>query len=303
MNKQDQPGERCGSSHPRSRLFPALCLSLLITACDGGIFGTGEGSSDAAIVYPSGGAAADSEADSTSGAAPASAPTETANEVSSSPVESGWTDFSNTEIGSTATDPQVRVVNVSRHPISFITAGSSAPEPVIAPGTASAYVTAPIGESVIEILDSDDAEYNTLYAVDPLNLGASTVTTLVIRNLTLDPQGGSISVIPLSSTTMIDDPSLALVRVVLAVAESEVTSVELSLQPVNDNPGPANSEFANLTESQLSSNYQLITAGDYVLGSGASFTTTVRAVEGKVQTWVIHAPAEVWDVLTVIDSE
>ena len=312
-----------GASSPVTRAAPLLALWLLGAAvlggCDGGIFGTGDGGSNADMGLMGGAGAPEPgpgalavdgdaegapDTDADDGApSPSMAPQETqdadtaAGEPPASPID-------NTLVGGTVETPRARVVNASTRPVGLtVTVGEVATLGApggLAPGTVGDYrdVDVEAGASALLLTDADDGE--TLYRFAPLNLGTSSVTTLLVRDVFSQTATGdgvpAIEAVALATLTASDDPAQARVRVALGGAfidEADGPAFPtFTLVPGGESPGGAEVTFGPIgldgageveatMAARTASAYRAVPAGDY----------TLREVDGRTEPRAITLPA------------
>ena len=276
-----------------------LILLTLLTACDGGIFGTGDGSNDADIV---GVDASDSgpsnTGDDNDGTENTSMGTEEESEAespetSTDDIEAPRAAFENLLVGSNTDTPQVTLLNNSSLELNISLSTSSEllfPDN-IAPGQTSALTLLPSVETELVLIDSVDA--TALSVLSPLNLGAFSVTTLIARDqLELSEQTETASVLPpvelvaLASNTIAPDNSTATIRLLQVYPlDNNDTAAAMILTPAGSNPGATNVALGTISAASLGqdSTYQTINAGDYQLVDAlARFAPVSLSIEAGV---------------------
>jgi len=267
-------------------------LACLLTACDGGIFGTGDGQ-----IIPVDSANSDSSPtdssppDSGIGGDAADVPP-----ISPSPGDSeANTDsqtFNNLQIGTTSTTPLLNVINVSDRTITTRdnANGEDLFAAAIAAGTFSQTAPLQLGENNLTIMDTDTSE--ALLAIRPLNVGASSLTTVVVRN----SPAQAVNVVILRSTSLSLTPSVAQLRVLQANLLSDEDSVAtFSLQPSGMSPGSAEVNFTDISVAEASSaNYQSVNPGDYQLidSLGRIEPELLSMQAGKIYTLIVLGSPE-----------
>lgn len=274
-----------------SRLILICAVSLLI-GCDGGLFGTGDGTDTIQIETGADSTPPDTNTQDPD-PTPVTDPTENpgTGDNDSTPPASQAPDessFENLQAGTDSTTPGVHLINVSDRSISVFnesTGSNVFPNPISA-GTVSDAAAIQLGEN--NLLIRDTANDTVVASIRPLNAGASTLTTLIVRNT--DNQ--SIDVVKLSSISISLTPTVAQVRVIQAnLFGTTDTEATFMLLPFGENPGGSAVLFNNINSSSASeATYQLATPGDYrlvdSLGRFDAVPLTVSA--GKIYTLIIQ---------------
>lgn len=315
----------------RGRIGAATVLlcALLLAACDGGIFGTGDGpdvgppidatppsisgesspgsggsdtgAGDASDVDGETDGATGGTTGGTTGAPPSSGTDpEQPTLVPSSP-------FENTLVTGTTSTPRVRLVNASGARTTLVDADGEPLLPsALAPAQASAYVNVPLGTDSLRVRRLSGADAADVYRLEPLTLGASSVTTLVVRDT--DGADGDVDVVPLRTLTSPDDPAQALVRIVQgarlsASDDAEPATETFTLVPGGASPGGAEVAFENISfdTSPDDIRYDAVPAGDYALSvSNDTMSPLPMSLEGgTVYTLVIIGAVR---LLSVVDG-
>ena len=259
----------------RKSVLQLLALAILtctISACDGGLFGTGDG-------LP---VVTDNSDVSEAGGDVTMAPG-----ADTTPTPNTPTSFDNLQVGTTTTTPLINVINVSDQAI--ITLLSDDTNPLftgpIAAGTFTQTATLQLGENNLTIIDAQNAD--ELLSISPLNVGVSSLTTLIVRSNAMR----ELDVVALSSSSISLTPTMAQLRVVqsILVSNTDVTAT-FSLQPSGDSPGAAEVNFPNISvASASSSNYQSVSPGDYLLVDSLDRINPeiVNLQAGKIYTLII----------------
>ena len=260
------------------RLFSISVFACLLSACDGGLFGTGDGLP--IIVNNSDVSTGQSAVDSTDGAE--STPTQ--NEGTAEAP----TTVDNLLVGTTTTTPLINVINVSDLSVyPTISAGddSNLFESVMDTGSVSQTAELALGINILSIINSDTSD--VLFNVQPLNVGASTLTTLLIRNGI--PQG--IDVITLSSLSISPTPAMAQIRIVQAsLLSDQDLPASFSLQPNGVSPGAVALRFPDISYASASAaEYQAASTGGYLLIDSLNRMDDVEVElqPGKIYTLII----------------
>ena len=271
-------------------------IGITLASCDGGLFGTGDGSNDidsvatgtdSAVIVETpdatesagggtgpvdGGEPVEAVTDSDSDAAPAP---ETANNTSSQLAIS--VSFSNTTpSGATAngtTLPAAKLINLTNVDLllSAEDVGQSESAVIVSPGNTSNSVRLNTGESTLSITGNSAQSSTFEFTVDPLNAVADSVTTVVIA-------GNDVS----DSNNQLAQPvSFAVLdtRVVASAGMAEIRAIDLSsasnsgTAPVYTLTGTDSSGNTGLvftfpdTDAQAPAAYSLINPGTYLLES------------------------------------
>lgn len=255
------------------RFVQLALLACVLSACDGGLFGTGDGQN---IVVDN-----TVTSDGGFGGDVANAP-EGENDVDAT-TES----FDNLQIGTTTTTPLINVINVSDRVITARLDTNNRPifTAPIAVGTFSQTAQLQLGANNIALFDTETTE--ELLVVRPLNVGESTLTTLVVRNHVTQV----IDVVLLSSRSMTLTPSVAQVRMVQAnLLSTDDTIATFSLLPSGNSPGGAEVSFSDVSQALANAaDYRSVSPGDYLLVDSLaridSEPLTLQA--GKIYTLII----------------
>lgn len=245
------------------RLALLILLACTVSACDGGLFGTGDG--DTTVVVDSSGSFGEGDAHS------------------GSTTQS----FENLQIGTNTTAPLIHVINVSDQTISARLDANSAElftRPITA-GTSTQASQLQLGENRLAIIDPNTSE--ELLAIHPLNVAASTLTTLVVRNNA--DQG--LDIVPLRSMSISFTPTVAQLRLLQAdLIADEDTPATFSLQPNGSSPGGSQISYPDLSvASSVSASYQSVSPGEYLLvdSLGRIDTETLNLQAGKIYTLIV----------------
>lgn len=258
-------------SHYLLRFSLFSFLTLILSACDGGIFGTGDGGP---ILV-----------DSTDAI-------ESSGDIANTPNVDAQTEateiaFINLQSGTNTALPLINIINVSDQAINAILNDSSNAlfQTPIAAGAFSDTATLALGENKLLVIHAETAE--ELISMQPLTVSESTLTTLIVKNITT--QG--LNLVPLSSLSISQTPSVAQLRIIQAdlLSDADISST-FSLQPTGLSPGSSEVNFPDISvASAATARYQLITPGDYLLldalGRMESQLLTMQA--GKIYTLII----------------
>ena len=278
-----------------------ICLVVLLSACDGGLFGTGDGSNTIQVETGADSNAPDSntqdpDPDSNPSTDPATDPVEnpgTGDGDSTPPATQTPEDssFENLQAGTDSTTPGIHLINVSDRSISVFNESNGSnvfPNP-IPPGSVSDAAAIQLGENNLVVTDTTN---DTVIAnIRPLNAGASTLTTLIVRNTT----GESLDVVKLSSISISLAPTVAQVRVIQAnLLGTSDTEATFMLLPFGENPGGSAVLFNNINSSSASeATYQYATPGGYRLvdSLGRFDAVPLNVSAGKIYTLIIQEGA------------
>ena len=329
-------GRRSGALVSRSIGSPMLVLALALSlvACDGGIFGTGDGDGSGLATSPGGNSGPPSLTDGeTAGGMEGDVDGGSGGDETGSGENAGATDgegggdtggnadvpgaaFTNTLDVGTADEPRVRLVNASSR---GVTLGDAENRPLLAgsvtPGETSVLAALPPDLDELRLRGADTGEGGTalLYRFAPLSLSMSSVTTLVVRDDGgANAEGRGVDAVALETRVAPSDPAQALVRVVLGGMQDDPDGNEPierahRLVPAGESPGGVEVAFEPVTfAGDPASGYRDVPAGDYRLvervgteddaGDGPALRS-VSLAPGSVHTFVIVDATTVIDVI------
>ena len=305
----------------------ALAAALaLLGGCDGGIFGTGDGSpgpvlpdaAPQATVGPEDSGAPSpetSDADDVDVDTPVGTASEPLAPDSGAPDVSDGGTAAATALGNalvadpSASAPQLRVVNAGSADVA-LASDADAPGrfavPSVAAGTASPYVALPPSARSLTLGypsgASDGAALEGARRFEPLLLQPSSVTTLLVR----DGQRPVPTVDALPTLIRSDDPDIALVRLVpgsgLGPEDGPLPTASYTLVPDGANPGGGEVELGRAAlGGPADAGYASVPAGDYRLESSAPGASApmLSFAGGSVRTLV---PLESGELLVVADG-
>lgn len=302
--------------------FSFLIVVIGLTACDGGIFGTSDGSAD--VIIPTDGSSAagiedvmpgatDSES-SAGSTSDGSAGTSDGGTTDGSTTDGGTTDGSTTDGSAVASEDNVSfgsfdntinstgqnvalltIVNVSHHDVIVANENSAQAltnEAVIVSGTSSAHVAVPMDEFILELraASATDGQAESTLAFMSMTLSSGSLTTLVVRD-----HGGGVDIVPLRSEMSSGGAGLARVRVVQGAALNNAETVaSLSLQSADPNPGGAEAIFNDLSFDMPASTYRDLPTGDYALhdSAGRFSPQAITLGDGVVYTLILQGLAD-----------
>lgn len=262
-------------------LFAVLAL---LTSCDGGLFGTGDGTDNLDIDASDSGIASGNDSDANSESEEAQEPDSVSG---SQPEQTSSLVFDNVLVGSDRIEPTISLFNNSTRSLDVVSEASATPvfSSSIAPGTSSEPGTLFTGANLLNIVDTQTGQ--PVFSIQPLNAGASSVTTLIARNL-IDQQ---VDVVALRTLSVSNTPTVAQVRLVQATLLNELDSATtFTLQPNGSLPGNTEVEFLNVAASTANeAQYRTVGAGTYQLTDALNrfepIALTVLA--GEIYTLVI----------------
>lgn len=264
------------------RSLGALVLAILLTlgGCDGGIFGTGDGS-DVQEMKPG-----EHEADAMPGG--------NSNGPGDQDLDSQITDniatleFDNLLNSGGQVQPAVRLINLTAvelnvH-INLIQVAPLYLTPVASQQIGEP-VPVPLGENTLTIRESSGGD--TLFSFSPFNAGEASVTTLIARA----SPSNEYSVLALRTLTRSNMPSAALLRIVQVYPLDETdTRSTFTLEPQGNAPGSAQLSFPDIAaSSEPDSAYSTVGAGEYQLTDSLARFEPVRIAlsAGDIYTLLI----------------
>ena len=288
----------------RALLYLVLCSA--IVACDGGLFGTGDG--DIVVPPESSPPATGVDTDIPSNPEPNEpmTPGMSPNGPDTiSPVGVLENTLSN---GDADALPRITLINNSTQALNIVTEPDSISlfDLPVVPGTASDPIELPDNQQ--SLLVTTGTELQRLISYSPINLAPDSTTTLIAYDQTPSDAVDStrLGIIALPTMTGSRDATVATLRIVQSVTLDESdTPATLSLVPAGSNPGSGEVDFNNVSlATALMSTYQSVNAGTYLLQDSlariAPIPLTISA--DTVYTLVISRVAD--PVLTVlIDSD
>ncbi|MDB4224610.1 hypothetical protein N9850_12630 [Granulosicoccus sp.] len=259
------------TSNTTLRFVQLILLACLLSSCDGGLFGTGDGQ----IIV---------EADNSN--------IGVGNDVVATPTVDGSSavtpqPFENLQIATTITAPLINIINVSDQAVlaRLDTNNNTLLTASIAPTTFSQVAQLQLGENNLVLINPDTSE--ELLNIRPLTVGASSLTTLIVRNTPTQDLNGVL----LSSMSISLTPTVAQLRIVQAdLLSNEDTAATFSLLPSGNEPGSAEVNFPDISVATASSaNYQSIGPGGYALTDslGRIDTEFLTLQAGKIYTLIV----------------
>ncbi len=287
-----------------------VCVLAILTGCDGGIFGTGDGSIDSS--------ADNADAGSPVAEPPASTETSPTDGVEASPDDPDddsqveVRSFENLLPGSNSTQPLIALVNLSTVPLDVIVgAGSLFPDAIL-PGVVSGYTSVALESTQLSAVDGITAD--PVLNLSPLNLGAFSVSTLIARdrltNEAIEQNNPSplpyVEIIAIASQQLPGDDGVARVRLLQASPlDDDDEPAGMSLVPAGESPGGSEVELGVVSAAGFgtSSDYRLVTPGSYRLVDSLGRLTplSVELAGGEFHTLILTgSPVE---LLVLRDSQ
>lgn len=273
MNKSLTAGNNC--TQHAIQLIAVLFFSILLTACDGGIFGTGDSINDLAEI-DAGDAISNGDMQPTDGGVGAGA-TDSSDESTDTgasdeadtaePAQTPVTDFSNTTpsgiTGPTALLPALKVINLSN--LSLLATATDTAETVLAPvAQTSEFLSLNTGETTVNITNNDNGAM--LAVLGPLNAVADSITTLVITDNTSDNNTATINLDAFDTRAVVSATAMAEVRLIAVPGSDTTLAGSLRLTPDDTNADGVELVLSlNAGNDQTSIAYSLANPGAYTL--------------------------------------
>jgi len=261
MNKPANRHRRAAGVLTRTLIhFTAL---FLLAGCDGGLFGTGDGSDIVAVdASASGGQDVSEPAVDIPAHSPDSEQVEEG-DIAGQGAQIDFISVDNLDTGSGRNEPALTLLNVSSRPLNLISNTDNTPllAGPVAPGNSSETLSVLLGENFLNLVDTQTQL--PVFSIRPLNAGASSVTTLIAR----DRFNQTIDIIALKTLTVSDTPSVAQIRLVQADLLNDAdTSATFILRPDGELPGDAEVSFTDVSAATASlAGYRVAGAGSYQL--------------------------------------
>lgn len=273
----------------------------MLSGCDGGIFGTGDGDLDVSVdnagtespdSQPPAGSDTSTEDVSEPGSPDASPDSSTGDPDDAAQVE--IRPFENLETGSIHTQPVIALVNLSSQSLNAIAETELLFADAIEPGIVSNYTSVALETTQLSIIDG--ATSQTLLNLSPLNLGAFSASTLIARDrlATDTSESGDpfVEIIAIASQLKTSDDGVARVRLLQASPlDEDDEPASMSLVPADTSPGGSEVELGTLSAANfgVSTDYRLATAGSYRLmdSLGRLAPLSVELVAGEFHTLIL----------------
>ena len=307
----------------KTRLLRVWCRRILLvgalamlTSCDGGIFGTGDGGIDSSADNVDAGSS-----DLQPPAGTETPPTDDVDEPSPDAQPGDPDDdtqvevrsFENLQIGSNSTRPLIALVNLSAVPLNATTTGADVLfSDAILPGVVSDYASVALESTQLSVIDSATAD--PLLILSPLNLGAFSVSALIARDrLTTDASEQNnpgplpdVEIIAIASQQLPSDDGVARVRLLQAsLLDDDDEPASMSLVPAGESPGGSEVDLGIVSAADFgtSTEYRLVTPGSYALVDSLGRLTllSVELAGGEFHTLILTgSPVE---LLVMRDSQ
>jgi len=261
-----------------------LCMTLMLGACDGGLFGTGDGGP----IIP-----VDAGAPPSTGGDPAASPT-----APGSGVDVGPQNFENLDISTEETAALVNVLNYSSIDLVVRVDTSDVDSEVISANSNSVAIALAPETSSLSLVDSND---RVVAEFQPFTAASRSLSTIVVRE---DDNG--INAIAARSTANTDDAAIANVRIIQVGSLGDRTlAASLSLQPTGTNPGPAEVILSDISfNTNAITDYVSAGSGDYILTDSLSRfePVNINLEGGEVYSILLTGNTET-GVIVISDSE
>ncbi|NND92511.1 MAG: DUF4397 domain-containing protein [Granulosicoccus sp.] len=293
-----------------------LLLAFLpaLTGCDGGIFGTGDGSDSLSTVDASG----------PGDEIPAQTPDGTGNDghpaaMPDAPEDNGATEtraFANLLITGSVSDPRLVMVNLSSENLTVRVGSDSAnvfASPVVS-GTTSQRVRVSVNASELTVLDENGSR--RLLTLSPLHLGAFSVTTLIARDRPpTDAQGmapsatsspsPAVEIITLATRLSADAADVAGVRLLQADRlGTDDAPASMTLVPAGSEPGGAEVTLDDISVDSFGDRaaYEVVAPGSYVLTDSAARFDPIALTVAAAHTYTLIITGSPASLYIVNDS-
>ena len=288
----------------KTRLLRGGCGTILLvgalamlTGCDGGIFGTGDGDLDASADSV-GTELPDSQPPASTDMSP-----EGVDEPASPDASAGDSDdasqvelrpFENLETGSSSSLPVIALVNLSTRSLNAVAETELLYSDAIQPGAVSNYASVALESTQLSVIDGATAQ--TLLRLSPLNLGAFSASTLIARDRpttdTSEPGNPFVEIIAITSQLLASNDGVARVRLLQASPlDGEDEPASMSLVPAGASPGGSEVELGTVSAAGFgsSSDYRLASPGSYRLVDSLGRLTpqSVALAAGEFHTLIL----------------
>lgn len=290
---------------PHEAIFKALRMALLttliltISACGGGIFGTGDGSDTVDITTPPTSDAPDAGAE---GSPPAESPAPGAAGDTQGPTVA----FENLiPSGLQTPAPLIKIINQTETTLTIDVNPADAPHSTSAsPGLSSPVL--PLSLMGNTVMVSDPA-MNTLLTINPLTAADTTLTTVIIRKpLANAAMNTNTSYLITSTLARPPDSTMSLLRLIqVSALDTNNQAAEITLSPDTQSPGSSELRFNNVDAlTNPITSYQLVGAGQYLLSDSLDrFAPVVLTIDNnKVYTLLLTDTSET-SLQVEIDSD
>lgn len=278
--------------------YPMYCWmiigALLLSSCDGGLFGTGDGHNNDMMIE---GTNSDNNGNPTQNPDMITGGTDTEADSQNT------SDFSNLLPGSQISTPQLRVINLSNVELTINANDvASATFGTISTGEDSGRIDIPDGvSSLFFSINSEDVPSTLVQTFTSFNVAQFTLTTVIVRGT----NDTTVDVIPLVTRATSTSPDTALVRLVQANELGDAArSTTISLIAVEPTNSGSNVSFPDLSYTSTSTEYNDVIPGSYALTDSANRFSdeNINIEAGEVYTLIISkANAPVLRV--IVDSD
>lgn len=288
-----------------------LLMPLSLIACDGGLFGTGDGGDDIIITAGSDNTLGTDGNDTlgSEGADVGAGADNADTEMSASPPSIGSEADSQINVGSfenalsvsQRAEPIVSVINVSGIPIEVVVSlsnGESLQQGPIADAIQSDALVLPTGDARVQInsvVAEADADPQVLGVIDPFSVAASTLSTIIVTS-----NDNGMRLLPLISEPGSVDSALARVRAV----QTRADTVTIQLEPTSDSVGTA-ATLGTVSDAMRNTAYIDVNAGDYIVSDNNSadgLAPQTISLQGGLSYTLVLRPGDN-TVLLIQDNE
>ncbi len=228
-----------------------LLLIFILAACDGGIFGTGDGGP---IVPIDASSPPETGGDPDENMPPTSAPISPGTSLDNSPVS-----FENLDISTDQENALINVLNYSESTLAVRIDDANADRQVIAANSNGPALSLAPDTSSLSLVDSAGL---VVFEFAPFTVAAQSLSTIIVRE---DENG--ITAIAVRSESGTNDAANSRVRIIQVGQLGDASSsTAFTLQPGGDNPGPAEVVLTGISfNAQSVTDYVTVGSGDYVL--------------------------------------
>ena len=248
-----------------------LALTLPLSACGGGLFGTGDGSPIGTV------------------------------DINVPPANVNAMDtasFMNLDVVTEETDALVNVLNYSTSNLVVRVDTSNSDSEIIAAGSNSTILRIAPDTHVLTLLDSEDS---TVFTFEPFTVAAQSLSTIIVRE-----SGSTIRVDAVRTEVIADDTAIVKVRLMQIGNLGDASlNGDVSLLAGGDNPGVSDIVFTDLDFNvNAITEYVIAGSGDYVLNDaqGRVSDTPITLDGGSVNTILLIGQTET-DVVLLRDSD
>lgn len=270
-----------------------VLIALMLSGCDGGIFGTGDGSEiiDIEDMEPT------NAGDMTE--VPGTEPSESGNSPVLNPESPTGNSiaFDNLLTVHELSDPLLRVINVGESGISVQIPGNDSNRFPVQLGGQSRSGYLRLDLSTSDIIVSTESGASTV-SISPVNLAAGSITTLIVNH---DGNTSPLYVLPLQTQPNINNPQVEQLRLVVVRGNSDMFREEtFRLEPRAPTPGAVTVEFQGLgTEAITFSDYTSVSPGLYTLLDESNLfdQQLLTAQAGSSRTLILYTGDGVYSLI------